>query len=332
MAQQVTLRPVDAADVTVIMDNSLDLLAASSPRAQRPTMEWDWSEREQLRAEHGLSLLLTVTRDGRRESVLYDCGLSRDGVAHNLDVLGLDIGDVRTVVLSHGHADHHGGLEGLFARVGQRHMPLVLHPDAWRERKVVFPTGVETRMPPPSHNDLDREGWQVIEERGPSLLLEDSVLITGQVDRVTDFETGFPIQFALTEHGYEPDPWIWEDQAVVVAVRDKGLVILSGCGHAGPINIMRYAQALTGIEHIHAFVGGMHLTGGLFERIIPRTVDEVAAIAPDVLVPGHCTGWRATHLLAARMPDAYLPANVGTRYHFAAPNVDPLSAGQTAGG
>jgi 7,8-dihydropterin-6-yl-methyl-4-(beta-D-ribofuranosyl)aminobenzene 5'-phosphate synthase len=59
--------------------------------------------------------------------------------------------DVRTVVLSHGHADHHGGLEGIVARVGRRRMPLVLHPDAWKERKVVFPTGEEMRLPPPSH-------------------------------------------------------------------------------------------------------------------------------------------------------------------------------------
>jgi 7,8-dihydropterin-6-yl-methyl-4-(beta-D-ribofuranosyl)aminobenzene 5'-phosphate synthase len=326
MTQRVTLTPVDTADVTIIMDNSIDALMTSTPLAQREPMTWDNFDHAQLRAEHGLSLLLTIARDGKRETILYDCGLSRDGVAHNLDVLGVRMEDVRAVVLSHGHADHHGGLEGLFARVGRRRMPLALHPDAWKQRKVVFPTGVEVRMPPPSHNDLDREGWEILEERGPSLLLEDSVLITGQVDRVTDFEKGFPLQYELTDHGYEPDPWIWEDQAAIVHLRGKGLVILSGCGHAGVVNIMRYAQALTGIDHVHAFVGGMHLTGGLFEPIIPRTIDEVAAIGPDLLVPGHCTGWKATHLLAARLPDAYLPNNVGTRYHFAAEEEAPTQA------
>lgn len=324
MTARVTLKPVDVADVTIIMDNNIDALMASSPQAQRSPMTWDYFDHAHLRAEHGLSLLLTIIRDGQRETILYDCGLSRDGVAHNLDVLGISMDDVRAVVLSHGHADHHGGLEGLFARVGRR-MPLVLHPDAWKQRKVVFPTGAETRMPPPSHNDLDREGWEILEERGPSLLLEDSVLVTGQVDRVTDFEKGFPLQYELTDHGYEPDPWIWEDQAVVLHLRGKGLVILSGCGHAGVVNILRYAQALTGVDHVHAFVGGMHLTGGLFEPIIPRTIDEVAAIGPDLLVPGHCTGWKATHLLAARLPDAYLPANVGTRYHFTSSGEPPAS-------
>jgi 7,8-dihydropterin-6-yl-methyl-4-(beta-D-ribofuranosyl)aminobenzene 5'-phosphate synthase len=331
MAARVTLEPVDIADVTIVMDNSIDQLMAGSPRTHRASMDWDWFEHEQLRAEHGFSLLLSVNRDGQHNTILYDCGLSRDGVAHNLDVLGLSMGDVRTVVLSHGHADHHGGLEGLFSRIGQRRMPLVLHPDAWKERKVVFPTGVETRLPPPSHNDLDREGWQVLEERGPSLLLQDTVLITGQVDRVTEFERGFPLQYELTAHGYEPDPWIWEDQAVVVHVRGKGLVVLSGCGHAGVVNILRYARALTGVEHVHAFIGGMHLTGGIFEPIIPQTIQEVAAIRPDVLVPGHCTGWRAIHQLAAHLPDAYLPANVGTRYRFAADDMPPPDPAQQEG-
>jgi 7,8-dihydropterin-6-yl-methyl-4-(beta-D-ribofuranosyl)aminobenzene 5'-phosphate synthase len=220
------------------------------------------------------------------------------------------------VVLSHGHADHHGGLEGLYDRVGRRHMPLVLHPDAWRERRVVFPTGVEIRMPPPSFNDLDREGWEIVEERGPSLLLENKVLVTGQVDRVTDFEKGFPLQHVHTDHGWEPDTWIWDDQAVVCHVKNKGLVVLSSCSHAGVINVLKHAQRITGVDTIHAFVGGLHLTGGLFEPIIPRTINELAAIGPQVVVPGHCTGWKATHELSRQLPDAYLQTSVGTRLHL----------------
>ncbi len=317
MSDSVTLKPVDAADVTILVDNYLDILLPSSELANRPPLVWDWSEREQLRAEHGYALLLTVQRDGGNSSILYDAGLGRDTVLHNMDVLELRPGELRAVALSHGHADHHGGLEGMFRRIGRRGMPLVLHPDAWRDRRIVFPTGAEVHMPPPSHNDLDREGVQIVEERGPSLLLDGAVLITGQVDRVTDFEHGFPPGQARTEHGWEPDIWIWDDQAVVCHLKDKGLLVFSSCSHSGAINVLLHARRLTGVERIHAFVGGMHLTGAIMEPLIPRTMAEVAAIAPTILVPGHCTGWKATHELARRLPDAYIQSSVGTRLHFA---------------
>ncbi len=265
MSDRVTLLPVDIADITILVDNFVDILLPGTEMVKRAPMVWNWSEREQLIAEHGYSLLLTVQRDGRTESVLYDAGLGRNTVLHNMDVLDMRANDVRAVILSHGHADHHGGLEGIFRRIGRRNMPLVLHPDVWRDRRVVFPTGVEIHMPPPSHNDLDREGVTIVEERGPSLLLDGMVLVTGQV----------------------------------------------------VINVLRHAQRLTGIDRVYAFVGGLHLTGGLFEPIIPRTIAELAAIGPTVVVPGHCTGWKATHEVARQLPEAYIQTSVGTRLHFA---------------
>ena len=316
MSQHITLLPVDVADVTILVDNFLDILLSGDEIARRAPLHYDWSDREQLIAEHGYSLLLTVVREGRSESVLYDAGLGRRTVLHNMDVLEVKATDLRAVILSHGHADHHGGLEGMFQRIGRPRMPLVLHPDVWRERRIVFPTGQEISMPPPSHADLDREGVEIIEERSPTLLLDGMVLVTGQVDRVTDFEKGFPPQQAHTDHGWEPDSWVWDDQAVVCNVKDKGLVVLSACSHAGAINVLKHAQHLTGIDKVHAFVGGFHLTGGLFEPIIPRTIAELVTIGPDILVPGHCTGWRATHELARQLPDAYVQTSVGTRLHF----------------
>lgn len=319
MAETGLLQPVDAVEVTVLVDNVVDVLLPDTEVARRPAIDYGMLEgdRAQLLAEHGLSLLLTVERDGERAAVLYDAGLGAGTAVHNMDVLQVGLGDLRAIVLSHGHTDHHGGLEGMLRRAGARGMPLVIHPDAWRDRKVVFATGAELHLPPPSRQDLDREGVAIGEERLPSMLIDDTVLVTGEVERVTDFERGLPGSQARTDAGWEPDPWIRDDQAVVAHVRDRGLVVLSGCSHAGAINVLRQAQRLAGVERIHAFVGGMHLSGPAFEPLIPPTLDELAAIGPTWVVPGHCTGWRAQHELARRLPEAYVQTSVGTRLRFA---------------
>src|SRR5262249_44391856 len=162
--QQVSLEPVDSADVTILVDNAIDIFAGDTPVSTRKPLVYDWSgEQSQLRSEHGYSLVLTVQRNGQSDTILYDAGLGRDTAVNNMDLLGIDPGDFRTMVLSHGHADHHTGLEGLFSRVGRAGLPLILHPDAWRDRKITFPSGMVIHMPPPSRQDLDREGWQMVE-------------------------------------------------------------------------------------------------------------------------------------------------------------------------
>jgi len=181
----------------------------------------------------------------------------------------------------------------------------------------VFPTGTEIHWPPPSRGDLEREGVEVLEERNPSLLLDGMVLVTGQIDRATDFERGMPWQYARTCAGWAADAWTWDDQALVLHLKGKGLVVLSSCSHAGIINVLRHAQRLTGLRKVNAVVGGLHLTGEIFEPIIPRTIEALSAIGPDIVVPCHCTGWKATHELARRLPGAYVQTSVGTRLHFA---------------
>jgi len=311
----VALQPVDAAEITVLVDNSIDVFLSDGEVAKRPTRAWD-PEPGILRAEHGLSLLLTVENAGQRQSVLYDAGLGRDTLIHNLDVLQIPVKDLRALVMSHGHIDHYSGVEGLIRRVGRRRLPVVLHPDVWKDRKIVFPTGGELYTPPPSFRDLDGEGIEVVEEIAPTLLIDRTVLVTGQVERHTDFEQGFPLQYARAGAGWEPDFWVWDDQAMVVNVREKGLVVLSGCSHAGIINILRHAQVLTGVDQIYGVVGGFHLTGPVFEPLIPRTLAELTAINPTVIVPGHCTGWKAIHEIARRLPAAYVQTSVGTRLQF----------------
>lgn len=268
-------------------------------------------------AEHGYSLLLNVQKKGNVKTILYDAGLSPDTITHNLSVLGVQLTELDAIVLSHGHADHHGGLLGLIHSLGKKNLPLVLHPDAWKNRKIRFPSGVEMHMPPPDRRALEKNDVKIIDSRAPSLLLSDQALVTGQVERVTDYEKGFPLQYEeKADEEWEPDPWIWDDQGIVFNVNGKGLVVASSCSHSGVVNVLQNAKRLTGINKVHAFIGGMHLTGGIFEKIIPQTIHDVAKINPQIIIPGHCTGWRATHLISREMPEAYVQGSTGTRIHF----------------
>lgn len=310
----ITLPAVDEVSVTTIMDNTIDVLMAGDEVAQRLTLGSRPFERPAPLAQHGFSALIRVRQGTKQGVVLFDTGVSRQGTLYNIDALEIPLADVQAIVLSHGHADHALGLPGVIERLGIRSLPLVLHPDAYLERKLVLPNGDEVQIPAPHKSDFAREYIQIIEEVGPSMLVDGMVLVSGEVARTTTFEKGFAVHYSLRHGVWEHDPLIHDDQCAIINVRGKGLVVITGCGHAGIINIVRNAQALTGIQQIHAIIGGFHLTGALFEPIIAPTVAALRQIAPRYLVPGHCTGWKAIHEIARTLPDAFIPNSVGTTY------------------
>lgn len=312
MKPPISLPEVDEVQITLVMDNTIDLLMASSDMVQRYPLRPDHFLRLQPIAEHGFSALIRVRQGQKSGAVLFDTGVTRNGLLQNLDALEINTHDLQAIVLSHGHADHAMGMPGLVERLGTRNLPLVLHPDAYLERRVVLPNGMEVSLPPPKASDFRKENIEVIESVGPSMLLDNMVLVSGEVARTTDFEKGFAVHQARRHGKWEPDPMIADDQCAIVHVRNKGLVVLTGCGHSGIINILRNAQALTGVQSIYAVAGGFHLSGATFSRIIPPTVAALQQVKPRYIMPGHCTGWLATHEIARTLPEAFIPNSVGT--------------------
>ncbi len=325
-ADPVSLAPVDAVTLTTLVDNSTDLLlvdqgpvhrygllsAAAVPRLATNVLDSGEAYDVPL-AEHGFSMLVTVSRAGHDHHLLFDAGMTPDGLAGNMRRLGLSPFDIELVVLSHGHSDHVTGLDGFIRAVGTPNVPLVVHPGAFTKRRIAIPGRLEVELPAPGRTALREAGIDVIERRQPSLLFDDSVLITGEIDRTSDFEHGMPFHEAFTDGAWTPDPLILDDQALIVHVAGHGLVVLTGCGHSGIVNIVRYARRLTGIDRVAAVVGGFHLGGPAFEPLIEPTVNALADIGAEAIIPAHCTGWRAAHAIAQAMPHAYIPNSVGSR-------------------
>lgn len=318
------LEPVDDVVITTVCDNSYDMLLtpvgpAVRTNLARPTVTRidaatiDGGTTVDLPvAEAGFSTLVTIRRGDATHHILYDTGISPTGVIANLDRLGADARDISAIVCSHGHFDHTMGLNGIAHRVGPVNLPVLIHPHFWRQRRVAAPGADPIDLPTTSKRGLEQAGFDVIENRQPSFLLDRSVLVTGEVDRTTGFEKGFAAHQAFLATQWEPDPMILDDQALIVHVRDKGLVILTGCGHSGLINIIRYARRLTGVEKVHLVMGGFHLNGPAFEPVIPDTIAALTDIAPAYVMPAHCTGWRATQAIATSFPASFIPSSVGT--------------------
>jgi 7,8-dihydropterin-6-yl-methyl-4-(beta-D-ribofuranosyl)aminobenzene 5'-phosphate synthase len=325
MPLSIPLAPVDSLTVTTLVDNVFDVfmpdqgpahrLAPAAEPATLPTATMVGGlVPNQVIAEHGLSLLLTISRNGQSHQLLFDTGVSPDGMVANMDRLQIDPKNVEAIVCSHGHYDHTTGLDGLIRRVGASNLPVLLHPDFWNRRRMTIPGREPREVPTTSRSALQGAGFEIIEERQPSFFFDNSVLVTGEVDRTTDYEPGLPMQEAWHNDHWEPDPLVLDDQAIIVNVRDRGLVVFTGCGHAGIVNITRYALALTGESRVYGVFGGFHLNGPVYEPLIARVCSDLAAMQPQLVVPAHCTGWRAQHALAATFGEAYVPDCVGTRF------------------
>ena len=150
----------------------------------------------------------------------------------------------------------------------------------------------------------------------PCLVANQSVLVTGEIPRRTSFERGCGLNRVLRDGVWGADRWVLDDRALVVNLVGRGLVVVLGCAHAGVINTVRYAQEITGVNTVYGIIGGFHLGGLENEQLISQTLLELKQINPKLIVPCHCTGWRANYALAKLFPQAYIHNSVGNLYQL----------------
>jgi 7,8-dihydropterin-6-yl-methyl-4-(beta-D-ribofuranosyl)aminobenzene 5'-phosphate synthase len=314
-SNSISLREVDRVEITTLIDNYVDLMLQDTPIVKRPPLSrGEEIPRETLAAEHGLSLLVTTYRDSEKHSVLLDAGYNKNSVLHNIDQLEIDIQSVEAIILSHAHMDHAGALYSILDRI-PKPIPLVVHPDIFS-----FPRFLEdkkgNRLYFPKtfiKDDVAPDDFTLVESKSPTLIAHDTIAVTGEVERTTDFEKGLPNAYMEADGRIVQDP-IPDDQSLIVQLKDKRLVLITGCCHAGIINTIRFARKLTNIEKVYGVFGGFHLSGAFFETVIEKTVDELKEIHPEVIVPMHCTGWNAVKKLADSLSDAFIINSVGSKF------------------
>ncbi len=311
----IRMNEVDRIEVLVLIDNYVNVLIGGNEVVTRPPLAKEGKiPADTLLAEHGLSLLITVFRKEKKHTLLFDAGYSNVGVLHNLDQLEAKPEEIEAVVLSHGHMDHTGVLYSILEKIPGR-VPLVAHPHVFfSPRYQQMKDGSKNLFPKTiDKSKLEEYGAEVLEKRTPTILADDSILVTGEVERVTGFEKGFPNAFIEREGRLETDA-IADDQAIAAVLRGGRLVVISGCAHSGIINTILYCKKLTGVENVHSMIGGFHLTGPVLEPIIDDTITELKKMAPEVIVPMHCTGWEATKRFSDEFPASFILNSVGSKY------------------
>ena len=322
------LLEADRVEVLVLVDNVTDNLSSTPLFVEN---EWPrlWSRgmralsgRCLCCAAHGLSCAVTVWRGDQAHTLLFDTGPDEVVFERNAERLGFNMGTVEGLVLSHGHWDHCGAmlraLQMIRQRNGGRDVPTYMHPEMYRSRATQAADGSFRPFEDvPSAQQLEQHGARVVHATEAQLVVGDCFYVSGEIPRVTPFETGLPGQHRRTLDGsvWEPDPLIMEERFVAVSVKGKGVVVFTACSHAGVINVLEHARACFPGLPLHGVLGGFHLAG-VNERVIPETVEAMRAFDLSVIGAAHCTGWRAVGALANAFGAAVVPSAVGKLYRF----------------
>ncbi|MBB5684921.1 MBL fold metallo-hydrolase [Sphingobium boeckii] len=335
-ARNITVPQVDALTLQVLIDNAtfgpflsdVSLPGVSVVRhtgdAGKPVMS-----RAALHAEFGLSILATSQMDRTTAKVIVDFGYTPEAVRNNLSLLGIDVSDVDAAVLSHGHLDHYGGFSGFYRENPSRRIPLYVGgEETFCERLAMIGT------PPPLMGSLDREalaraGFDVRIASTPQII-KGQAFTSGTIPLSSFERAAIPTQMrpgkgcnlaglapAKRDVTQLPDDGEHE-LATCYAVKGLGLVVIASCSHRGVINSVRQAQKISGIDNVHAVIGGFHLVRPRTEEEARRTVAEFAAIDPAYIIPMHCTGDTFISAAMRVMPQKIIRSYIGTEFVFKA--------------
>jgi 7,8-dihydropterin-6-yl-methyl-4-(beta-D-ribofuranosyl)aminobenzene 5'-phosphate synthase len=318
------VRQVEGLTVHVVVDNITDMLSsrpdhvASELRVLREAGMHVLAGETLCSAQHGLSLAVTAHLDGEEHTVLFDAGPDPYVVERNARVMGLDLGRIEAIVLSHGHFDHAEGLpkalELIRAANGEQTVPLHVHPGAFVKRGLRLEGGVVFPWQDvPSRRVLEESGGRIAASSDPEEILGGTFYLSGEIPR-RSFERGLANHLKRSVDGqWEPDPLILDERFMAVHVRGKGIAIFTGCSHAGLLNICSHAQEIFPDVPLYAVVGGLHLVSPN-EDLIQQTIAELYGFGLKVIIPGHCTGWRAVHALINAFGEEVVdPLAVGSR-------------------
>jgi 7,8-dihydropterin-6-yl-methyl-4-(beta-D-ribofuranosyl)aminobenzene 5'-phosphate synthase len=251
-----------------------------------------------FKAEHGLSVLVEV--EGL--SFLWDCGAT-DITVRNARAMGINLGTIEGIGLSHGHYDHCGGLMAVLEASGPK--KVFMHPEAFTPKYAIF--GEIQRFIGIQYSKVAIEGASLgVELSKEAIEVMPGVKLTGEVPRVTEFEGLEPNLYCLMDGNMVPDPFL-DDQALVVDT-PEGAVVLTGCAHSGVVNILKHV--LESHERIRAVVGGTHLGLGDVKRLQP-TIEFLDEVAPEKMIFTHCTGPKAAALMMERFKERFVPSQTG---------------------
>ncbi len=318
----------NSATITILVDNWSDLLAQSTDTVKR-------YDGEPLLAEHGFAALVDLDDGAAR--ILWDAGITSVALLWNMEKLKIDPASIHKIALSHGHGDHTAAVTAVLQAMelrpdfrkwekgtnraemsryaAGRRVPVIAHPAAFRERWGTDQDGAYWGpILPPPRAEWEAAGAEVVLSEGPAEL-GPGCWTTGPVPRRAGEPTGVPPRLLHREgEDFLPDH-IEEDQSLVVNVKDKGLIVLTGCAHSGITNTVEHARAISGVERVWAILGGFHM-GRLSEEELEKTVETLCGYQPVLIAPSHCTGFAAIRRIAEVMPEAFVQGLVGTQYLF----------------